>query len=195
MQVKTYQLIYGHVINHLLSGLPVTLTYHNIHHTLDMVSQVQRIANDEEITNEEELNLLKIAALYHDAGFLYKYTGHEEVGCVMARKDLTDFGLNDEQIERICGMIMATKIPQSPKNKIEEIICDADLDYLGRPDFFSIAHSLYLELKEKGFVNSENEWNLKQIKFIKEHRYFTSANNKIREQQKLKHLALLENNL
>ncbi len=181
MQFKTYQLIYEHVINQLLSGLSVTLTYHNINHTLDMVSQVQRIANDEEITNEEELNLLKIAALYHDAGFLYKYTGHEEVGCVMARKDLTDFGLNDEQIERICGMIMATKIPQSPKNKIEEIICDADLDYLGRSDFLQIGDTLRKEFIYYKIVPNDEEWEKLQLKFLQNHKYHTNASQKQRE--------------
>ena len=190
--VQAFSLIYDHAVNHLLLGLPKELSYHNIYHILDVLEQAQRIAKDENINNEEELLLLKTAALYHDAGFLYKYIGHEEVGCQLARKNLPDFGLNEQQTESICGMIMATKIPQLPKNKLEEIVCDADLDYLGRADFFTIGNTLFSEMREKGMVTSEKEWNLIQVKFIKEHHYFTLTNIRIREQQKLKHLEMLE---
>jgi len=72
MQAEAYQQIYDAVIHHLPAGLSRKLTYHGIHHTLDVLVQVQRIAKEEGIVNEEDLFLLKTATLYHDTGFLSK---------------------------------------------------------------------------------------------------------------------------
>jgi predicted metal-dependent HD superfamily phosphohydrolase len=189
---REFSTIYHDAIDRILPGLPKELSYHNIDHILDVLEQSQRIAYEEGIRNKEELLLLKTAALYHDSGFLHSYAGHEEAGCDIARKELPAFGINGRQLDAICGMIMATKIPQSPKNKLEEIICDADLDYLGRTDFFKIGTTLFLEMKQRGLVSNERDWNQIQVKFLKAHHYFTPANKRSREQQKLEHLALIE---
>ena len=113
---------------------------------------------------------MKVAALYHDTGFLHHYSNHEETSCELARKDLPDFGLSSAEIDEIMTMIRATKIPQSPPNKLAEVLCDADLDYLGRPDFFTIGDLLFNELKELGFIKDGKEWDHIQVKFLKGHR-------------------------
>ncbi|MBK5269461.1 MAG: hypothetical protein JJE22_00475 [Bacteroidia bacterium] len=110
----------------------------------------------------------------------------------MAKEELPVFHFADKQIKIICGLIMATKIPQTPHTKLEEIICDADLDYLGRPDFFKISDTLFYEMKERGWVTGEREWNLKQIAFFKSHKYFTSTSKRLREKEKQKHLEMIE---
>ncbi|MBS1621175.1 MAG: HD domain-containing protein [Bacteroidetes bacterium] len=184
--------IYNDALNRVLSGLSKDLSYHSLGHTLDVLKQSQRIASEEGIRDKKDLFLLKTAALYHDTGFLNSYSGHEEASCEIARKELPAFGLNEKQLETICGMIMATKIPQAPGNKLEEIICDADLDYLGRNDFFEIAATLFSEMKQRGYVHTEREWNQVQVKFLKAHHYFTSANQKARQPKKLQHLARIE---
>ncbi len=189
---RDFSIIYDHAVSHLLPGLPKELSYHNIEHIMDVLEQSQRIARQEGVNNQDEILLLKTAALYHDSGFLHTYTGHEEAGCEIAKKELPAFGMNGKQLEAICGMIMATKIPQSPKNKMEEIICDADLDYLGRPDFFRIANTLFIEMKHRGIVSNERDWNLIQVKFLKAHHYFTFTSKTSREQQKQEHLAMIE---
>lgn len=189
---QDFSAIYNYAVHKLLSGLPKELSYHNIEHILDVLEQSQRIAKEEGIDSKEDILLLKTAALYHDSGFLHIYTGHEEASCEIARKELPAFGITGTQLDAISGMIMATKIPQSPKNKLEEIICDADLDYLGRPDFFRIANTLFLEMKNRGIVSNERDWNLIQIKFLKAHHYFTDCNKRQREQQKLNHIKAIE---
>ncbi|HYM94126.1 MAG TPA: HD domain-containing protein, partial [Chitinophagaceae bacterium] len=143
-------------------------------------------------TSKEDLVLLKIASLYHDSGFLVTYKGHEEAGCKIVREELPAFEFNASQIDSICEMIMATRIPQTPINHLGEIICDADLDYLGRPDFFTISNSLFLEMKERGWVSNERDWNIKQVAFFKAHYYFTSSSKKLREKEKQKHLEMIE---
>jgi predicted metal-dependent HD superfamily phosphohydrolase len=90
---------------------------------------------------------------------------------------LPKFGFTKKQIKRIEGMIMATIIPQRPTNILEEIMCDADLDYLGRSkeEFYSISDSLKRELMEHGLLKNEDDWDPIQVKFLKEHRFFTQT--------------------
>lgn len=176
--------IQEHVINKLHNGLSPALTYHNVSHTLDVLKYVTEIARLEGITNEEDLLLLKISALYHDIGFLTSYSGHEEVSCEMASKELPGYGFPQEQIDKICGMIRATKVPQQPQNKLEEIICDSDLDYLGRDDFFLIGEGLYKEFLLQKIVTNEKEWNELQVRFLENHHYFTKSSKQHRQQAK-----------
>jgi len=79
---------------------------------------------------------------------------------------------------------MATKLPPNPQNIMEEIICDADLDYLGRADFIPVSNMLYKELHEHGMVGSLHDWNTLQIKFIEKHQYFTKTARRLRNVNK-----------
>lgn len=167
------------------------LTYHCYGHTMDVFNITKELCKEEKIS-KYETKLAKTAALFHDSGFMNTIKNHEEEGCQIARKHLPDFDYTDKEIEIICGMIMATKIPQSPKNKLEEIICDADLDYLGREDFYSIGNSLFEEFKSQGVVSNEEDWNRLQIGFLKAHHYFTPTNLNRRAPKKKVFLEKLE---
>ena len=192
MLSEKYEMIRSRVLHNLENNLSKDMWYHGVHHTIDVVLQAERIARNEIIINEEDLFLLKVACLYHDTGFLFTYQEHEAAGCNLAKEELPAFGLDPKQIAIICGMIMATKIPQTPHTKLEEIICDADLDYLGRDDFFPISNTLFLELKARNFVATENDWNLIQIKFFKQHYFFTPTTKKLRDREKQQHLEMIE---
>lgn len=176
----------------LQKNLSSTLTYHGFHHTIDVVDAAMKIAHEEGVTDEESLVLLKTAALYHDLGFITTYKGHEDEGCRIATITLPKFGYSTIQIEAVCGMIMATKIPQSPKNLLEEIIADADLDYLGRDDFEPIAESLFLELREREMVVNLEAWNRIQVSFLENHHFWTKSETLVRNENKLKRLAELK---
>lgn len=190
--IQDFKAIYNEVVNRILPGLPKELSYHNTRHTLDVLNESQRIARKEGVHSKEDLFLLKTAALFHDIGYIHTNEGHEKISCEIARKELPVFGLNEKQLGIICSMIIATEIPQSPKNKLEEIICDADLDYLGRSDYFEIANYLFEEMKQLGLLKDEREWNRIQIEFLKAHHYFTTSSKKLRESKKQEHLSILE---
>jgi HD superfamily phosphodiesterase len=115
-----------------------------------------------------------MAALFHDLGFLEAYTGHEAVGCKMAKEMLPAYGVSEEDINEICAMIMTTKVPQSPKTLLEKILCDADLLYLGTENFLEMGNTLFLELKENGKLKTEREWNELQVNFLKKHHFHTN---------------------
>ena len=175
------------ILEKLDQRLPKDLFYHGLHHTRDVYGAALLIAKSEKVSNED-INLLKIATMFHDAGFMSQYKNHEEAGCKLAKKTLPGFGFNDKNIKIIEGMIMATKIPQSPKTQLERIICDADLDYLGRNDFKDIAKTLFDELKVYMNVKDEKIWNSIQLNFLKNHQYYTDYSRKRREAKKQEHL-------
>ncbi|GLU52267.1 HD domain-containing protein [Dyadobacter frigoris] len=178
----------NYILDLLGKELSETLFYHGLHHTLDVANAALILAKEEGIEHEESFGLLKTAAFFHDSGFINTYKDHEEEGCRIVRSSLPLFQYTEEQIEIICGMIMATKIPQSPKTHLEKIICDADLDYLGRDDFELIAGTLFQELFIRNLIPDENTWNKIQVKFIGAHYYHTNSAIKKRESRKQEHL-------
>jgi len=181
----------AYALQQLHDGLPANLTYHGRHHTIDVYKTAAEYARQEGI-HGEELLLLRTAALYHDIGFLDTYRGHEARGCEVARAVLPGYGYGPEHVERICGMIMATQLPQTPHNQLEEIICDCDLDYLGRTDFYHIGFTLFEEFKTYGVVKTEEDWNRLQVSFLTQHRYFTATANRLRQPMKEQHLAEIQ---
>jgi hypothetical protein len=172
-----------YMLDLLEQQLPDGLYYHNLKHTVDVVTEVELIGWAESISDEEIL-LLKTAALFHDSGHTIEYDNHEFHGALMARNMLPKYNYSPEQIEKICEIIMATKIPPKPKNLLEEIICDADLDYLGRTDFIPVSNTLFEELKIRNIIGCINDWNKAQLKFISNHQYFTKTARKLREVNK-----------
>ncbi|MBK6343257.1 MAG: HD domain-containing protein [Flavobacteriales bacterium] len=178
----------AYILEQLRTRLPIERSYHSLEHTLDVYASAISIAEQEGVDGEG-LVILKIAALYHDAGFLTQDTDHEEAGCRIVKEVLPGFGFNERQIELICDMIMSTRIPQSPRNKLARILCDADLDYLGRPDFQRIGATLFKEMQTYGVLSTEREWNQLQVRFIERHTYFTQTNKQLREPLKQAHLA------
>ena len=182
------------ILDRLQKDLPEDLYYHTVAHTVDVLNAVDRLANAEKI-NEKDTILLKTSALFHDVGFLEQYEHNEVLGCKLAAEMLPARGYSDSDIQIISDMIMATEIPQTPKTKLEEIICDADLDYLGRDDFFSISERLRDELRSHSKEFSEEEWLTFEINFLKKHRYFTKTAQNLRNDKKLEHLKELERQL
>ena len=141
-----FEVIYLDVISHLSAELPPYLTYHSVVHTKYVVKKAIYIAEKENLP-QDQLYLLKIAALYHDIGFMFGPKNHEEKGCEIVWDELPRRGLSDEQIMQICEMIRATKIPQKPTSHAAEILADADLEYLSTSLFGEVSEYLFQELR------------------------------------------------
>ena len=167
----------------LEKGLNPDIKYHNVKHTIDVVNEAEKIARSEGVSNEDLL-LIKTAALLHDIGFIIGYSDHEESSVKLAKEILPKFWYTQEQIQTISELIHATKSPPNPRNELEKIMCDADLDYLGRPDFIPVSKLLFEELFKFNMIKSEKEWNKIQIKFLESHQYFTETARRNREVNK-----------
>jgi len=171
------------ILDKLEKELPAYVFYHNVKHTVDVVTEVELIGWAEGCSDEEIL-LLKTAGLFHDTGITISFDNHEHHGAEYSRKILPGYNYSPEQIDRICSIIMATKLPPKPSNLLEEIICDSDLDYLGRSDFIPVSNTLFEELKAQNKMKDLNEWNKMQVKFISGHQYFTKTARSLREVNK-----------
>ena len=180
------------ILNKLERELDPRLTYHSIDHTLDVLGSAVRLAEMENLP-AKELILLKTASIFHDSGMLVTYRGHEDASIEICKETLPAFNYSEEDIEIISRMILTTKLPQCASIHLDKILCDADLDYLGRPDFFMIAHRLKYEWDVLNFhPTTLQEWYKIQREFLSAHKYFTVSAIKLRQTTKMENLRQVE---
>jgi predicted metal-dependent HD superfamily phosphohydrolase len=182
-----------YAVNLLSSDLSKGFLYHDIDHTLDVYRSASFLGKRAQIS-DHELMLLETAALYHDVGLIYVLQGHEEKSAEIARKELPHFDYTAKEIDIIVKIILATKLPQNPKNYLEMLLCDADLDYLGRDDFFVLASKLQLEWRRLNVNNIPfDEWIAFEKEFLLNHQYFTKEARELRDSVKQENLLQLRN--
>jgi predicted metal-dependent HD superfamily phosphohydrolase len=189
--MKGYNKIRKKTLEILNSQLPEELYYHDINHTLDVLKNCNKYIKRDKI-DSHDAKLLRIAALLHDIGFIESNEDHEITGGRIAEKLMKAYGFLKKDIDIVVGLILVTRIPQIPKNQLEKVICDCDLDYLGRSDFYSISDLLFRELKLMSVINSKREWNKFQIKFLEAHNYHTQFALKNRQPHKEARIAELK---
>jgi uncharacterized protein len=181
-----------YALTQLAHTLSPDLFYHNLAHTQEgVVPMTAWLAAQEMVMGQERL-LLLTAAYYHDIGFTKQQKDHEAVGAEIAAQVLPDFGYTPAHIDIISGIIMATKLPQSPHTLLEEIVADADLDVLGREDFFTRNRALRDELEAFGHRVTDEVWYSNQLKLLQTHRYFTAPARAMRGPRKRQHIRALK---
>ena len=169
--------------------------YHNLNHTLEVLDVSYQISLAENITLDE-IEIIKIAAWFHDTGYVVGCEGHEKQSALYAKDYLLNESYPEDRIELVAGCINATRIPQSPKNKIEEILCDADLHHLGLPSSDARAELLRQEIELlKNITFTDKEWFSLSVNFLKQHKYFTNYAKERYGYQKEINLRDLENRL
>jgi uncharacterized membrane-anchored protein YitT (DUF2179 family) len=186
-----YKGLETYFLDKLKKELPVSLRYHDVEHVRDVIAASERLGKLEGL-NPQDIILLKTAALFHDSGFLVQRDNHEVISCRIAREELPVWGYTQEEIDTICSVIRATKLPQKAETKLEKILADADLDYLGRKDYAEISHKLYLELQLASLLHSTEEWQKMQEDFLQNHTFFTESARNLRQGQKEKNLKALQ---
>ncbi len=183
------------IINRLRSLLPEEVNYHDLNHTLNVEKAAIRYAKLEGV-DEESIRLLRTAVLYHDAGFIIRYDHNEEFGVRLAEENLPRFGYTPSQIKKIAAIIKCTASGETPTNLLEKLMCDADHDYLGRPDYHNVVKKLRIEMENFGKYFTESEWIEFQLNYLeKHHRYFTQTAKNIRVQSKKARISELKSML
>jgi predicted metal-dependent HD superfamily phosphohydrolase len=175
--------------------LPESIQYHDAEHTLHPTKGVVAVANNLAILeniSEHDRELLIAAAYFHDVGFIREYVKNEAIAARMAGRVLELIGYNSNEVENIQSMILATDPEVEPRTHVEKILCDADLDNLGREDFFEMDDKLREGQRLKGKEVSDNlAWRRRTIDFMKKHKYYTEFQRKFREEGKSKNLKKL----
>ncbi|QDO94056.1 HD domain-containing protein [Formosa sediminum] len=147
--------------------------YHNIEHTRNVLETVTRLAMMEKC-DEHDTFLLKLAAWFHDTGYVNVETGHEEASVAMAQQFFKESGLPETDLLIVEQLISVTKVGVVPKTLLEKIIKDADCAHVASEDFFEISERLRQELKYKNETNiSELDWLKKNKEFIANHKFYS----------------------
>ncbi|MBE9491424.1 MAG: HD domain-containing protein [Bacteroidetes bacterium] len=177
-----------YILNRLENELGLNYFYHSVNHTLDVLRAATRLARTEGLDKHNQ-KLTETAALFHDAGMLNIYIEHEEESIKITSEVLPQFDYSEKDIRIINKMILTTKIPQNAETLLEKILCDADLDYLGRDDFFIIAQKLRYEWNiMKIHPTSLKQWFELQIDFMGNHKFYTPSAIKLRHDKKQNNL-------
>lgn len=183
------------IMNRLRSLLPEDLVYHDLNHTMNVEKAAIRFAKLEGV-DEESMQLLQTAVLYHDSGFILRYDDNEQFAMQLAQSNLPRFGYTPEQITKVIQIIASTRHGAKPKNLLEQIMCDADHDYLGRADYYNVAKKLRLEMENYGKSMTEKEWIKFQLEYLENiHRFYTETAQNIRVQGKKYRIAELKQQL
>jgi predicted metal-dependent HD superfamily phosphohydrolase len=175
----------------ILTPLPGTLLYHNLLHAMDVREAAQRLASMENVSPGDRL-LLETAALFHDAGYLVSYHDNEKEAVKIVQEHLPSLGFDSFQIQIISRLILATAMPQRPETSLEQVLCDADLDNLGRDDFIIKTELIRKEINTFGEPIGEKNWFIKTLEMVETHQYFTKAATLLRQDGKKKNIRLLK---
>jgi len=189
--MKGYIKLRRHLLHILQTDLSEQYVYHGIAHTLNVLHVCNQYIRREKV-GSDEAKLLRLAALFHDIGFTVSHQNHEQNSTELAISLMTQYGFSAAQISTIKGLILATRIPQTPQKFLEKLLCDADLDYLGRDDYYEISNKLYQELKTFKLISNKEEWKQQQISFLKAHTYHTKFARKHRQPEKENRIKELE---
>jgi predicted metal-dependent HD superfamily phosphohydrolase len=179
--------------------LPGSIKYHDANHTLHptkgVVANANRIAIAENIS-EHDRELLIAAAYFHDTGYIREYDKNEPIAARMAGRILKLIGYKPKEIGKIQKMILSTDLDREPKSHLEKILCDADLDNLGRDDFFKLDGKLREGRGARGIdVSDDAKWFKGTLQIMKNHQYYTETQKKLRQKEKQKNIERLLNKL
>lgn len=182
----------AYALHRLRTELPSRLIYHNVMHTEgDVLPAVVRLARLSKVA-DPDLHLLEVGAAFHDLGQIKASLGHELVGIEIMSEVLPGFGFGPDEIARVSGMILATRLPQTPLNEEQALLADADLDSLGREDFFATSKALWHERAACGLVIPWRTWLENQLQFLQAHQYFTPSARTLRNEGKQQNIEMLE---
>ncbi|MDD3118229.1 MAG: HD domain-containing protein [Victivallales bacterium] len=163
------------MIRCLSERLPRHYYFHNLEHTREVVAGVEAIAAAEKISGEDLL-LLRTAALFHDAGYMFRYADNEQPGADFAARELPRFGYSVPMIDRIRELILSTAFPQHPQNRQQQIVCDADLLYLTQPQAVPRIAAFRRELAAIGTPYDDAQWWQLEWKFLHGQHFFLPFN-------------------
>jgi predicted metal-dependent HD superfamily phosphohydrolase len=169
--------------------------YHNLSHTIQVVEGVDRLCEKLNV-NEHQRKILQVAAWFHDTGYLKQIEGHEIASGELAETFLKSYHISEEEISLVKSCILATRYPQRPNGRLEQILCDADLMHIADGQFFALLKNLRLEiLHTQGTEFSDEQWLIFNIKFLSQHHFHTGYGRQKLQKGKEQNLQALKEQL
>lgn len=170
--------------NLLKTALPQNLVFHNHQHTWEVVQAAHEIGKNSGL-EEDKLEILMIAAWFHDIGHTIQYKGHEEASKQIATEYLKKINYPNEKINQVLDCIEATRMPQNPTSLMGRVMCDADLYHFTLSSYPNKKELLRKEW-ELVFnkIYSDKAWNEMNLDFLKMHRYRSNYGETVLSQRK-----------
>ncbi|MBL6449704.1 HD domain-containing protein [Fulvivirga sp. 29W222] len=176
----------------VLGSLPKEYSYHSLIHTQEVAAAAEEIGNKIGLS-QEQLEIVIVAAWFHDVGYKCGFKNHEEESARLMREKLAEFNVTPEKIDEVEKIIKSTQMPQSPEDELSKVMCDADLYHLSSDIYFVRSEELRQELIN---VCDEDlppkDWAKKNLKFLTTHSYFTTYGQNILEPRKQKNIKKLQ---
>ena len=160
------------IFDDLSNILDENYSYHNLDHTKRVISAAVDIGSNYDLS-EKDWRCLLTACLLHDYGFIESHVEHEKISAKLSSQILPKYGFSETDIQIINSLIIVTKLEETPKNLLESIIRDSDLEYLGSEDFIKISPLLKEEWINCKVVKSDSEFYKIQYEFILNHSFYT----------------------
>lgn len=182
----------AHIEQFIQEEIDAVFVFHNFQHTCAVVEAASELADHYEVSEDDRL-AITLAAWFHDTGYSGGWQDHEERSVIHAEKWLRSQGIDDEElIANVCGGIRATKMPQKPKNFLEEIVADADLSHLGDLSYWDRCGRVRQEFTlTRDMIMSDQEWIDFELSFMLNHEYHTEAAREMFGNRKSKHVKQL----
>jgi predicted metal-dependent HD superfamily phosphohydrolase len=176
----------------LKNETPDGYTYHTLNHTLEVVKNAVFIGTKENLP-EDEMNIVRVAAWFHDVGYIKTYKGHEKESAAMAAEFLESQGVDENIRTAVTESILATAFPQNLESRVARVLCDADFMHLGQENYFEQAEKLRQEQKNAGIRKIKKaEFDQESLKLFEEHSWHTAfCKNKL-DEPKQKNLEILK---
>lgn len=168
------------------------IEFHTFDHAKSVVDNSEFIGKNSNLT-DDEINIVKLCAWFHDVGYIFKVEGHEEESANIVTDFLTSKGIDDSIITQVKNCILATRTPQQPKDLISKVLCDADLMHLSEDDYFEKIEKMrneWIKLTEKKI--SKRKFHSTSLKFFETHNYHTDFAKKELQPKKEINLQLLQ---
>lgn len=182
----------NYVSNLLTKKLTENHLFHNLEHTIETVDAAKEIAGHLGV-NKADLEILLIAAWFHDTGHTETYKGHEEMSCQIAREFLENESYPEKKIEHVIKLIQTTKREKEPTNQMEAILRDADISHLGHKRSIKKGGQLREEWRlilNKKFT--DEEWYELEKSFYTNTKFYSSYAVEKFDERRIKNLNKLE---
>lgn len=164
--------------------------FHDLDHTVQTVAAASIIGEGFHL-DERDLLLLQLATWFHDTGYSEGPKDHEERSILNAQQFLQG-KISESELATVIACIRSTKVPQQPQNRLEEIICDADLSHLGMESYWDRTGKLRQEfILARKTVMSEQDWVDFELNFLLSHEYHTAVAQQLFGKRKSKHVKQL----
>lgn len=187
LQIKEF------VENYFADNLNPNRLYHNLQHTQEVVEWVSQIAGHYRL-DSKSLFIIQAAGWFHDLGYLEDPNNPEKRGSRIAEKLLSEIQIDADLMKSIKSCILSTRIPQQPKTFMEQVVCDANMFYLGLEDFDQRSKLIRKELiLITGKKISKEEWKQRNIELLQNHRFKTDYAKQTLTSQQKKNLEQLLN--